>query len=272
MTTILFTRNNPASKNIAEKLLEIGFSELENGVYKYKNIRLIDTKAATVLDVPTDFNDDLLIVLSTHKSKNDQQIFTAHYPGNWGNADFGGESKTLNTAHASKLKMIVQNVNESLKTEYQQIQKNQKLKTGCFGWGVSLEADHHGPTCDIPIIFVEIGSTEKQWNDRRAAEIMAEAVVKTVESDKKYETVFCVGEGHYPKTFNRMELESDVAVGHLLPKYSIDGLDEELFEQAIKKNVEPVKKVFVVKDSLNVKHKEKIRQLSSVFGIEYIEV
>ncbi len=255
MTKILYTSNNIASKNIADAITTLG----SNVDSRSKNYELIDTEVSSILDVPTDFNDDLLIVLSTHKSKNPQTIFTAHYPGNWNVADFGGADRTLNTAYASKLKAILMNVSD--------INKREK-----FNWDVSLEADHHGPTCSVPIIFAEIGSEEAQWKDKKAGAIMAEAVLKAIQSEKKFETVFCIGEGHYPKTFNRIELESEYAVGHILPKYAIEGIDEKLFEQAITKNVEPVKKVFVVKDSLNVKQKEKIKGFSSIFDVEYLEI
>ena len=247
MAKVLFSSHNIASKNIADAMVNLGAKGI------------IDTGVPSILDVPTNFNEDLLIVLSTHKSKTPQKIFTAHYPGNWNKADFGGEDKTLNVAYASKLKSILQNVNEINTREN-------------FGWDVSLEADHHGPTCDIPIIFVEIGSEEEQWKDKKAGAVMAEAVLKALDDNRKFETVFCVGEGHYPKTFNNMELESEFAVGHILPKYQIESLDENLFGQAIKKSVEPVKKVFVVKDSLNVRQKEKIKGFASIFDVEYIEV
>ncbi|MDO8553252.1 MAG: D-aminoacyl-tRNA deacylase [Candidatus Micrarchaeota archaeon] len=255
MTKILFTSHNIASKNIADAIIARSL-KVKNESYNYE---LIDTGVPSILDVPTDFNDELLVVLSTHKSKNPQTIFTAHYPGNWNVADFGGDDKTLNTAYASKLKAILMNVNEINKREN-------------FGWNVSLEADHHGPTCSVPIIFAEIGSEEAQWKDKKAGAIMAEAVLEAIKSEKKFETVFCVGEGHYPKTFNKIELESEYAIGHILPKYQIENLDEKLFEQAIKKNVEPVKKVFVVKDSLNVKQKEKIKDFCNIFSVEHIEV
>ena len=215
---------------------------------------MIDTKAPTVLEVPTDFDTDFLLVLSSHKSKAGGRMLTAHFPGNWGGAKFGGQPKTLNIAYASRLKDLVVELDKA----------NRRLK-----WPLFIEADHHGPTCNVPIIFVEVGSTESEWKDVKAAAVVAQAVSESLRKQKTYETVFGVGGGHYSKEFTKVLLESSIAVGHIAPKYAIDGLDEEMFSQAIEKNVEKVKKVFVLREGTNSLQKEKTRKLAEIFGIEY---
>jgi D-aminoacyl-tRNA deacylase len=76
-----------------------------------------------------------------------------------------------------------------------------------------------------------------------------------------------VGGGHYPRTFTKLILESDIAIGHILPKYSIEGLDEELFRQAIEKSVEKTTKVIIAKDETNVAQREKVKALAGRFKI-----
>lgn len=252
---ILFTSNNIASLNIAKKLIENhGFEKISENEWVRDGIRLMDTKAPTVLEVPTDFDTDCLLVLSSHKSKAGGRMLTAHFPGNWGGAKFGGTPKTLNMAYASRLKSLLAELDKA----------NKRLR-----WPLFIEADHHGPTCNVPIIFVEIGSTESEWKDVKAAAAVARAVSEFLKKQETYETVFGVGGGHYSREFTRILLESNIAVGHIAPKYAIDDLDENLFRQAIEKNVEKVTKVLVLKDGTNSPQKEKIKRFAESFGVEY---
>jgi D-aminoacyl-tRNA deacylase len=257
---ILTTKNNPASKAIADGLIaKHGFKGSDGRWVGNDGTVLLETNAPTVLEVPTDF-DDTLIILSTHKSKVPGKMLTAHVPGNWGKAEMGGEDRTLNIAPARLLKtMLIE-----LKKEGDKI-----------GWPVSLEADHHGPASKAPLLFVEIGNGEEQWEDKDAADAVANAVVSAIKAygladsgDKKEESVFAVGGGHYPRTFTKLVLETDVAVGHILPKYSIESLDEGLFRQAIERNVGKVTKVLIAKDETNVAQKDKIRKMAESFGIQ----
>ncbi len=254
---ILFTDKNPASKCIAQMLTDHhGFKA--DGADKWVgdySTTLIDTKVASVLEVPSDFDTDTLIVLSTHRSKVPGKMLTAHVPGNWGAADMGGEPKSLNTAPAALLKMILQ----ELKKEGDRI-----------NWPVSLEADHHGPLSKKPIVFVEIGNGEEQWEDKEAAEAVASAIMSAISRFKKEKTpiiAFGVGGGHYPMTFTRLIIETDIAVGHILPKYSIETLDEGMFRQAVEKNVERVEKILIAKDETNLVQKEKIKKLAALVGL-----
>lgn len=45
------------------------------------------------------------------------------------------------------------------------------------GFGVSLEATHHGPYLRSPSLFIEIGSTEAEWGRTDAAEVSASVSV-----------------------------------------------------------------------------------------------
>ncbi len=256
MPVILFTSNNEASLNIAKKLIENGFSEKEEGTWEKNGVMMIDTKAPSVLDVPTDFETDYLLVLSSHKSKKGDKMLTAHFPGNWGEAIFGGEPRTLNTAYGSRIKILIQELSKANRT----------------GWPVYMEADHHGPTCALPILFVEIGSTENEWKDENAAKTVAEAVDKSLVRNEKYESSLCIGGGHYAGEFTRMLIETDYAVGHIAPKYVLDNLDLDVFNQAVEKNIEKISKVFLLKESTNRKHKRKISGFCSELSLEYIEI
>jgi len=257
MPILLFTSNNTASLKIAEKLMENhGFAESGENEWEKNGIRLMDTKAPTILDIPTDFETDYILVLSSHKSRAGEKMLTAHFPGNWGDAKFGGNPKTLNTADGGRIKMLLQEL----------------AKANDTGWPVYMEADHHGPTCSVPMIFVEIGSTEEEWKNENAAAAAASAVDKCLSRNERYESVLGIGGGHYAREFTKMVVEGDYAVGHIAPKYALDALDFGMFRQAIEKNVETVRKVFLLRESTNRKHKREISGFCAELGLECIEI
>lgn len=246
---ILFTEKNEASKNIADHLIEIGFKNTERDTWQMRNVKLINTHAETVLEVPVDFETDCILVLSTHKSMKPKPMLTVHFPGNWGTAELGGENKKLNIAYASKLRQLFLALNECNK------------KTG-LNWEVCLEADHHGPTCNVPIIFIEIGSSLDEWSNGLAGETVARAIITCLDLPKATKTFFGVGGGHYAREFGKIMLEKDVAIGHILPKYNIENAEEEILLQAITKNVEKTEGILILKESTNAKQKEKIAQFA----------
>ena len=257
---ILFSSKNPASLNIAQNLMEKGFVQNDNYLWEYGSHKMIDTKAESILDVPTNFETDCILVLSTHKSKEYKKMLTCHAPGNWGTADFGGENKTLNIVPASKLKTIVLTM-KKLATE--------KLPD----FDVQMEVDHHGPTCSVPILYVEIGPTEKEFTNKIAGEIAASAIIESIKSNKKYSAAIGFGGGHYPERFNNIIFdEKNVSIGHIMPKYQIKNLDEDLFRQAVEKSVEKVEKAIILRKEFNLEQKAKIKELCQKSNVEYVEI
>lgn len=252
---LLFTPSNVASKNIAEELIEKhGFAKKQENIWERDGVRLINTNAPSVLEVPTDFETDCIVVLSTHKSRNHEKVLTAHVPGNWADAGAGGQPRTLNIAYASKLKILLQEI---------------KKEGDRIGWKTSLEADHHGPTCNVPIIFVEIGTSEEEWNDSDAVSAMASAVSRAIGRKEEFPAFFGVGGGHYAKEFTKIVLETGLAAGHMAPKYVLDEMDEEMFVQGIERTVEKVSKVIILKKETSGSQKRKIAKLAEKHGIPY---
>ncbi|MEW6722673.1 MAG: D-aminoacyl-tRNA deacylase [Candidatus Micrarchaeota archaeon] len=252
---LLFTSNNEASKNIAMKLVEEqGFEPDGEDKWRRGPHILLETRAKSVLEVPTDFETECIIVLSTHKSKIKEKVMTAHYPGNWDRADMGGEARTLNMADAGRLKLIL---------------REMKKEADAIGWRCGLEADHHGPTGKVPIIFAEIGSTEEEWKDKKAASAMARALSRGIEADGRFDCFLAFGGGHYPRPFEKEAFEGELAVSHIAPKYAIDSIDEGMFAQAVGKNVGKVVKVLMLKDETNAAQKDKVRGFAEKFGLKF---
>jgi len=126
---------------------------------------------------------------------------------------------------------------------------------------VTLEATHHGPYLEKPVLFVELGSNEDYWKDKNGGNIVAKSVINAIKkynnsnsiknenninSDLKnknnlmdgkssYESIFVVGGSHYSHVGNKVMLQSNLAVGHICAKYNLDNLDENLLNQAMEK-------------------------------------
>lgn len=258
---ILFTSSNPASKNIADKLVSFGFRSVGASEWEMNGVRMKDVRSETVLDMPTNVESDCLLILSSHKSKNPVPMLTVHFPGNWLEAGMGGKDGTLNFSYAGKLKQLYLALKEA----------NSRIG---LNWEVCIEADHHGPAMEntTPMIFIEIGSSEKEWADEKAGETVASAIINCLGGPKRERAFFGIGGGHYSREFCKLIAGSEWAVGHILPKYGIDGVKEDTLEQAIKKSVEPVEKVVVLKDSTNLKQKEKIRTFCEKQSVKMEEI
>jgi D-aminoacyl-tRNA deacylase len=240
---IIFSTKNPASLNImrhlqkewnwdkkSESLYVFSACGKENCCTAFQAVGI--EKEIIQIEPPGNLDADYFIYASTHKSQAHIQALTAHIPGNWGPAEFGGQPNTLNVAYAAKLKQILQLLDEAA--------KKRKL-----GWQVNLEADHHGPTPNggkHALIFVEIGSGPQEWENETAGSAVAEAIMKSlVRPASEAKTYIGIGGGHYAPKFTSIMLDSpSKAVGHVLPKYNSSSFDEKMLKQAVEKTVEKV--------------------------------
>ena len=87
-----------------------------------------------------------------------------------------------------------------------------KLKTErCLDYEVSYECTHHGPSILVPTMFVELGSSEKQWCDLAAAEVVALAAMSSVahfdSQDEAAATCIGIGGTHYNQKFTQYGFE-----------------------------------------------------------------
>ncbi len=95
---------------------------------------------------------------------------------------------------------------------------------------------------NVPTMFAELGSSPAQWNDLKAAEAVGhaaiEAISKPAESSTK--TVLGIGGPHYNGKFTRLALDSDIAFGHMIPKYALSYIDAQILKQCIERTSEKV--------------------------------
>jgi len=231
MKLIAISQVNEASRNIGKILIDKYKFKKAEGSGKlpiYKKDKLVLVKCAEdVLHLgylAEYLRPELLVIASTHKSEAGINTLTCHSPGNWSSADLGGEKKTLAVAPALYLKEALLEL------------KKQKLS-----YEVSLEVTHHGPTPNIPVIFVEVGSSKKQWQDMKACEAAADTIynilTKKIEKPKNIPVVVGFGGTHYAPGFTRKTLNNELIPGHICPKYQADKLDEEIILQAFERTI-----------------------------------
>lgn len=144
-------------------------------------------------------------------------LLTAHFTGNFGPAEFGGEPGELARACPNVQREVLQAFDRHAPD----------------GYDVGIECTHHGPTdVGAPSLFVELGSSEAEWEDPAGAEAVARSVLELSgvaadaraggaagatdtadRSDRRHVVGF--GGGHYAPQFERILRETDWRVGHV---------------------------------------------------------
>lgn len=195
---------------------------------------------------------DFIIFASKHESSKKEKTLSVHAPGNFGTADFGGEVGKVCKASALLQKYMFEKLN-SYTEKYE-------LKD----YKVTLECTHHGPLIDKPCVFIEIGATETEWNDRRAAFIISKTISDVVESFKENpyrEVGIGIGGPHYCPNFTRLQLKSNVAFAHIIPQYALP-VTKDMIIEAWNKTVEEPD--FVVLDWKGIKSEQRQKILEII--------
>ena len=244
MILIVASTKDVAGMNIAQQILDnYDFEKVEerfhqNPVYSKKlqdslvklvfvNEDIVNTQFITQF-----FSPQLLVFISKHRSVSGLPTLSVHTPGNLGEAELGGIPRTVSVSPASAMRnalLEMANVKEELGLNYQ----------------VCYECTHHGPSLDVPAMFVELGSSMKQWKDKRAAEAVARAAMAAVSKRSKYAVVLGVGGPHYNAKFTKIALSKPIAFGHIIPKYAVSLLDADMVRQCVERTVEKVESVIL---------------------------
>jgi D-aminoacyl-tRNA deacylase len=166
------------------------------------------------LDRPADaFSEPpaLLVFVSRH-SGDTGALLTAHFTGNFGPAEYGGDAGAFSAAAPNAQKAVVAALADHAPE----------------GYDVGVECTHHGPTdVGAPSMFVELGSDERQWTDAAAARAVARAVLELDGVDAHGDRqVVGFGGGHYAPRFTRIVRETDWAVGHVGADWGLDAMGD----------------------------------------------
>ena len=232
-------------------------------------------KRVRIVDQISIFSDDeisfgipsasLIIYLSRHSARSLRPSFTVHPIGNFGAAEFGGRDSTLVKCHSFLMKRLLLNIEE--------LKASEEYETSC-DYETSLEVTHHGPFSKPAVIFIEVGSSDSQWDDLEACRLIADAVNRTdfdnLTQNNDWVSVIGFGGNHYASKFTRYMLDSEYAFGHICAKYAIQSLNKELTQQMIQKTL-PAPKL-VLFDKKSMKRKQQIRTWLSEFDIEVKQI
>ena len=204
------------------------------------------------------FPYDRYVFLSKHAAESGKLALTCHSTGNFDVAKFGGNSKQIAITFSSLQKTYLQNL--------------WKKRNNFLDFQITIEATHHGPTnLNKPCIFIEIGTTQKQWNDKELCNSVAQIVKQTIEQPlTHFPLAICFGGTHYSEKFTQQVINGKFALGTVVPKYAVELLDEELFQHIIERNI-GAEAVLLDWNSLG-KNKQKIMELLSTTKLEVIKI
>ncbi len=265
------TKVDKASMNIKEKLVEnFGFRETEwifdgNPVYQRGNTLILTTNDEMIyydnldkaIEVQLGFKPEIITFASRHSSRQKLPALTTHVTGNWGKALYGGRDESLAIAMPSAMKLALLKMHE----------------LNDLGWTVCYEATHHGPSeLEVPSFFIEIGSSEEEWIKERAGEIIAETIIYVLENYRKAEfrVALGIGGGHYAPKQTKRALQSDLAFGHIAPKY-VHPVSRDMLITAINRTAEKVDAIYVDWKGSKGETRQLARSLAHELGLEFIK-
>ena len=264
---LVSSSKDPASENLARELIENqGFASTRiafrgRAVHQKDSLLLvtIDEEIIRPPNLDDYFNPQAYIFLSKHRAKSGVPSLTAHTTGNFGEAELGGNPREIARVNPDLLKNYLISL--------------AKQEEAVSGYQVTAEATHHGPTSlNKPVLFVEIGSDEKNWSDRDAAKAVDSALLQSLREARSWDKV-AVGFGgtHYPEKFNKLLLEDEFAFAAIVPKYALQEVDSALFGQILQKSTKPPRYALLDWKGLGPE-KDKIVGLVAQYGLEAVRV
>lgn len=265
---VFCAKQNVASKNLFNYFqnyvnLEIIMQKDRGDLYRSDKFDLINYDSDMVrwddLKDNFDLDYDIILVASSHRAASGAKSFTLHFTGNFSKAMAGGNEQELNLAPA-----YISSLGIKL------LEKN-----SIPGFEVSLETTHHGPTTiNCPLVFIEVGSSESEWNNQDAIEVVGKTIIEMIDKINaellENESYIGFGGGHYAPEFTKL-VKLGVNIGHIIPKHYIDTINENIIDQMIEKTVPRPKKALVEWKSLNSELKEMFIPYLASKGIEIVK-
>jgi D-aminoacyl-tRNA deacylase len=265
---LVASSKNLASRTMAAALVRkhgfesTGISFGSSPLYQTGSMILatMDTEIIYPPDLDSFFRPQAYIFLSTHRSESGIPSLTVHTTGNFTDKEvLGARPKEVGAIDPDLQKNYFIALNER--------------KSQLEGYEITIEATHHGPTSlRRPVLFVELGSTEKQWGDEHAAEVIADALMAALTTGKKWDKVaLAFGGTHYPKKFNEVLLGDEYALSAVVAKHYLEWIDGEMFGQLIQRTSKFPRHVLVDWKGAGP-HREKIILLAKQFALEVVRV
>ena len=266
--SIVVSKTDLAGINISSHLIkDFNFKKTEkqfdsNPVYSFSNQKnefdLIFIKEKQVFaDYLDKLETDLIIFASKHSSETKKPCLTVHSIGNFSSAQLGGKPKTLVKTSSLVMKNFYLNLLNETK------QKN-------FSFPVFLEQTHHGPFLSKPCVYIEVGSSETEWQNQTAGEMISSVIMNSFSNfNSIFKTAIGVGGTHYCPEFSKIEERTNIALSHILSKYYVDKTDFDLFSQMIEKTSEPVSLALIDWKGLVSEQRNKIISFCEKLNLEW---
>jgi D-aminoacyl-tRNA deacylase len=200
------------------------------------------------------------IFLSKHRSDSQIPTLTCHCTGNFADNPYGGNPREMAVVYPSLQKAYLKAITAA--------------RHVVPAYDVIIEATHHGPTSlKKPVLFVELGSSEKQWRDNVAAGVMCNTLLSLLDRyiERCKKVGIALGGTHYPTKFNKLLLESEFGLAAVASKHNLEAIDEHLLDQMIEKSVEKVTHVVVDSKGLG-SQKDRIVKMAERTGLEILKL
>lgn len=258
MQLLVAYQSDPAGSNMATYITKDMDKEGDIFHGKHFDLIMIPTPAISADWIEEKYQYDGYVFLSKHASESGVLALTCHSTGNFSDAQFGGFPRQVAIPHPHLQKSYMQHL--------------WKKKDNFSRFEITIEATHHGPTAlNKPAIFIEIGTTQKEWTDKKLCESVAQIVIEEMSKEQsKQEVAICFGGTHYPKKFNKELIEGRFALGTVMPKHALDSLDDDLFSHILSRNKEA--KFALIDWSSLGKNKQKVVDLVQTTDLEMIKL
>ncbi len=209
---------------------------------------------------------DFLLFASRHKSETARKAFLTHVTGNWSSETvLGGEQKQLSKASAFLLRAGFLSLKKQLSLP---------VNAEFSEYSLDIEVTHHGPTIlKKPLLFMELGSSEKEWSIKNAGRLVAMAIMETMgeylKLKKNLQVDVGIGFGgtHYAPQFRKLIDQKNMAISFICPKYYIKNLSNEMVKLMIDNTIEKVDYFIVDWKGINSQDKHYLLALLEEFEI-----
>ena len=258
MQLLVAYKSDPAGSNMARFMSKD--MEQDDDIFRGKNFDLVMIPTPTISAdwLEEKYHYDGFVFLSKHASETGKLALTCHSTGNFSDALFGGFDRQVAIPYPHLQKSYIQSL--------------WKRRRDFSKFEITIEATHHGPTAlSKPTLFIEVGTTEEQWNDKTLCESVARIINEVLStSQKRYDVGICFGGTHYPAKFTKILLEGQYALGTVIPKHALEFLDEALFSHIIQRNSEA--KFAILDWSSLGKEKQKVVNFIETTDLEVIKI
>lgn len=255
--------SDPASRRMGEYLVEnYGLDRIDISTFRKANLtlKIIDAShlysdtEEIIRSAKTSGPPEGIVFLSKHSSSAKIRSMTVHPVGNFSEALLGGLEGRLSRAFPDRMTDTLRNL---------------KARNTVKEMEVTFEATHHGPFTQTPAFYLEIGTTEEEWNNKAILDCVLSSLVEA--KGNTYPNYVGIGGGHYAPKFTQYVFSEKANIGHIVPKYQRDHVNDQTIRQAAQ--MTPNCRGFIMDfKGCNSEMRNAARTVAADIGLELIEI